>query len=167
MLACYAAYFAIAVWLFAVPILTYAAIAALCSASYFGSTLIPGVTPADQSLIAVAIAWLCLGVREFLSRLVEDERFVLPWTDAVRLLTPLAFVIGTAYIAVRGPHSPAAAAMFPMAGILAFLGNRESPRTPLAAMVLLCCVEFTICGLSLLTGGRPNLPATYGAPPRL
>ncbi len=56
----YAVLFVLAVWMFAVPVLTYAAIGALCGASYFGSTLIAGITPADQALIAVGLAWICL-----------------------------------------------------------------------------------------------------------
>ena len=158
----YAVLFVLAVWLFAVPVLTYAAIGSLCGACYFGSTLIAGVTPADQALIAVGLAWICLLAGQLLRRLAADEDYAVPWTNAARALTPLAFLVATAFIAVRGPHSPAAAAVFPMSGILAFLGARERPRIPHAAMVLLCFVEFTICGLSLLTGGRPLPPSAYG-----
>ena len=40
--------FAVAVWLFAAPALTFLTIGALVGAAYFGSTFIPGVTVADQ-----------------------------------------------------------------------------------------------------------------------
>lgn len=161
-LAGYAVLFTMAVWLLAVPVLSYAAVGAIGGASYFGSTLIAGVTPADQALMAVGLAWIFLLAVQLLRRFEADERYVVPWTRATRAFTSSGFLVATAYIAVKGFHSPTAAAVFPMAGVLAFLGARERPRIPLAAMVLLCFVEFTVCGLSLLTGGLPLRPSIYG-----
>ncbi len=71
-------------------------------------------------------------------------------------------MLATAFIAWRGAYSPAAAAVFLLAGVLAWIATRERPRLVTAGLVLLCFVEFTICGLSLLTAGRPHLPGTYG-----
>ena len=93
----YAVLFALAVWLLAVPWITYAAIAALCGAAYFGSTLIPGLSAADQALIAVGIAWVCLAVGRVLTRLGAAEEYGVPWVQAYRVLSPLAFVVATAY----------------------------------------------------------------------
>ncbi len=48
----YAILYLLAVWIFAVPWVTYLAAAALAGACYFGTTLVPGITLADQALAA-------------------------------------------------------------------------------------------------------------------
>ncbi len=97
-----------------------------------------------------------------LTRLGAPEEYGVPWVQAYRVLSPLAFVVATAFIAVRSANSPSAAAVFLLAGTRTYLGARERPRILQAVLVLLCFVEFTICGLALSTGGRPHPPGTYG-----
>jgi hypothetical protein len=158
----YAILFSLAVWLYSVPFLAHGAILAICGASYFGSTLVPGVTVADQALIAVGLAWLFLGVGRSLRRRDVGPEFAVPWINASRVLSTVAFIVATGSIAVRGAHSPGAAAVFLLGGTLALIGALGRPRTLSAGLVLLCFVEFTICGLSLFTGGRPLPQGAYG-----
>jgi hypothetical protein len=158
----YAILFSLAVWIYSEPFLAYGAIFALCGAAYFGSTLVPGVTVAGQALVAAVLAWLFLGAGACLRRLQVGPNFAAPWINASRILSPVAIIVGTSYIAVQSPHSPSAAAVFLLGGTLAPIGSLERPHAISAGLVLLCFVEFTICGLSLLTGGRPHPPGTYG-----
>src|SRR5262249_22062586 len=52
----YAVLFSLAVWLYAVPLVSYAAILAMCGAAYFGSSLVPWLTFVDRALISAALA---------------------------------------------------------------------------------------------------------------
>ncbi len=57
----YTALFALGAWIFAQPFLLYLTAASMAGAAYFGSTLLPGVTLADQALGAACLAlvqWL-------------------------------------------------------------------------------------------------------------
>jgi tetratricopeptide (TPR) repeat protein len=158
----YAVLFSLAVWLYTVPALAYGAILALCGAAYFGSTLVPGVTVAGQALTAAALAWLFRGFGRSLRRIQVGPDLATPWMNASRVLAPIAIIVATAYTAAQTSYSPSAAAAFLLCGTLALIGTVERPRTRSAGLVLLCFVEFTICGLSLVTGGRPHPPGTYG-----
>jgi tetratricopeptide (TPR) repeat protein len=158
----YAVLFGLAVWLYAMPLLSYATILAACGAAYFGSTLVAGVTLADQALLAIALAWIGLGIGRMLLRLGAAEEFATPWVHASRALLLLSVVVASDYIARRGAHSPAAAVVFSLSGLLGLITARERPQMLNAGLVLLCFIEFTICGLSLVTGGRPHPPGTYG-----
>ncbi len=157
----YTVLFGSAVWLYAEPRLTYPAILALCGASYFGSTLVTGITEADQALGAMAIAWAAVGVARLLVVLGAGDAFAIPWLRASRVLTPVALLLASGFIAVGTANSVPAAAVFLLGGLLSLLGTCERPRTLRAALVPLCFVELTICGLALLTGGRPHGPAEY------
>ena len=74
----------------------------------------------------------------------------------------VAFLVATASISVHGAQSPGAAAVFVLGGALALIGALERPRALSAGLVLLCFVELTICGLAILTGGRPQPRGAYG-----
>ncbi|HZW33100.1 MAG TPA: hypothetical protein VFF52_20455, partial [Isosphaeraceae bacterium] len=173
----YALFFTLAVWLFAVPWLTYLAIAALSGAAHFGSTLIVGVTPADQALLAAAMAWGYWAVRELLRRFGAGEAYQTPWSFGSKVLTTWALMVATLFIAARTPESISAAGAFALIGALAVLlvgqtfrsGEPEVGRSRLSALnrpstiwaglTLISFIELTICGLALATGGRP-LPAS-------
>jgi tetratricopeptide (TPR) repeat protein len=158
----HAVLFVLGIWWFAVPWLTYLAIAATCGAAGFAATLRHGWTAVDLALVTVSLAWIDLGVGRLLHRLGSREDYVVPWIRAARVLTPTALLVATAYIAVRGAHSPVAASVFLLVGILAWIATRERPRIVTAGLVLISFVEFTLCGLSLLTAGRTHPPGAYG-----
>ena len=67
-LSAYAILYVLAVWIFAVPWLTYLAAAALAGACYFGTTLVPGITLADQALAAALLGFAFWAARAQLRR---------------------------------------------------------------------------------------------------
>ena len=157
----YAVLFAIAVWLFAEPRLANGVTLAASGAAFFGSTLIHRVNLADRSLIAIAMALLFLGVGRWLRRRGVEGAYSVPWIEASRALTMVGLLVATGYIAAQTPGSPSAAATFLFGGTLAGLGCVQRPRPSAAVVVLISFVEFTICGLALLSGGRLVPPVSY------
>jgi tetratricopeptide (TPR) repeat protein len=159
----YAILFALAVGIFAAPAVTFLTIFALTGAVYFWSSLIPGVTVADQAMLVAVLAWGCWGISRILQRLDLADVYALPWTMAARGLLAIAMVGATLFIAVKGPNSIGAAGAFLLIGSLAFEWNRERPWVVRASVTLLNFLELTICGLALATGGG-SLPASeYGS----
>jgi tetratricopeptide (TPR) repeat protein len=158
----YTIWFALAVWLFAAPALSFLTIGSLAGAAYFGSTFIPGVTVADQALLSAALAWVCWIICKTLRRLDVDEVYALAWTMASRGLSTLALVVATLFIAAKGPNSIGAAGAFALVASLALVLNRERPWIVRAGVALVSFVELTICGLSLATGGVSLFAADYG-----
>jgi tetratricopeptide (TPR) repeat protein len=154
----FALLYLLAVWVFAAPWVTYLAVAALCGASYFGSTLVPGVTLAGQALLAAVIASGCRGVRLALGRFQAPERFCAPWIHSALALTVVATTTATVHLVVSGIATVAGAGAFALIMILAVLMNREWPRAIWAHLALLCFLEFTMCALGVATEGR-SLPA--------
>src|SRR5207237_8740837 len=118
-----------------------------------GTTLIAGLTGADQALLAAAMAWSCWAVHGLLRRLEADDDYILPWSRAARGLATLAMVAATLFIAVRGPHSISAAGTFVLVGSLALWTNLEQPGAPRAFMTLVGFLEPTARGLPFLTSG--------------
>ena len=53
----YAILYLLAVWTFAAPAVTYLAAAAIAGACYFGTTLVPGITAADQALAGALLGF--------------------------------------------------------------------------------------------------------------
>ena len=149
----YAILYLVAVWVFAAPWVTYLAIAALTGAAYFGSTLVPGITLADQALLAAGLGLGFWAIRVLLRRVNIAEAYRLPWLHAALLLMPVALFTATLHLAWVGANSFTAAGAFVLVGILAVLLNRERPRTIWAYLALVSFLEFTICGLVLATGG--------------
>jgi tetratricopeptide (TPR) repeat protein len=155
----YTVLYLLAVWVFAKPWLTYPAIAAMTGAAYFGSSLVAGVTRADQALLFAGIALGCWGVRVLLEWLRVDEAFRVPWLEGVQVLATVAMLMATLAIASLGPNSVTAAGAFVLVAVLAVLLNRERPWTAWAYLALVSFLEFTICALGVMTGGA-KLPAS-------
>jgi tetratricopeptide (TPR) repeat protein len=161
-LAGYSVLYSLATWIFAAPWVTYLAMAAAGGAVYFGSTLVAGVTAADQALLAAALGWLCGIVRRLLQMATASEAYLVPWSRGARAFSALAMVVATLWIATRGPYSLGAAGVFLLVAILAVLSNNQRPKTAWASLALVSLVELSICSLSLLTGGRAHPPVDFG-----
>ena len=155
--------FALAVWLFAAPSLTFLTIGTLVGAAYFGLTFIPGVTVADQGLLSAALAWFCWIIR-------KSSASASTWTTYTRSpgrwplagLSTLALVVATLFLAAKGPSSIGAAGAFGLVASLALLLNRERPWILRAGVTLVSFIELTICGLSLAMSGGSLSAADYG-----
>ena len=152
----------LAVWIFAAPWVTYLAAAALAGACYFGTTLVPGITLADQALAAAAI-WFCLlGRSRRAAPPACGTAYHVPWLQAALALTGLAMFAATWHLASVGVGSWTGAGAFVVIAALAFLLNRERPRALWAHLALLSFVEFTICGLGLAMGIQNLAAYHYG-----
>ncbi len=158
----YTILFALAIVIFAAPEMTFLAMGSLTGAAYFGSSFIPGLTIADQAMLAAAIAWGFWAICKILQRLDVEDVYRLPWTMGARVLEAIAMVVATLFIAARGPNSMGAAGAFFLVGTLALQLNRERPWVVRSAVSLVCFLELTICGLSFATGGRHLLSSEYG-----
>ncbi len=158
----YTVLFALATAIFAAPELGFLTIFALVGSAYFWSSMIAGVTFADQAMLGAALAWGCWGISRIQRRLEVPDVYALPWTMAARGLMVIAMIGATLFIAAKTPHSMGAAGTFLLVGCLALELNRERPWIVRGSVVLVNLIELTICGLSLATGGR-SLPASdYG-----
>jgi tetratricopeptide (TPR) repeat protein len=161
-LAGYAILYIAGVWVFSAAWLTYLGVAAVCGSVYFGSTLVPGITLADQALLAALIGVTCWAARAGLSRLHAVEPYRVPWRHATLALAVLAMAVATLGLASRGIGSLTGTGAFFLASLLAIVANRESPRTLWAWLALVSFVELTISLTSLVRGGV-ELPAQqYG-----
>ncbi len=83
----YTVLFALAIGIFAAPAVSFLTIFALTGAAYFWSSLIPGVTIADQAMLAAALAWGCWGICQVLRRLEVADVYATP-LDHGRSRTP-------------------------------------------------------------------------------
>ena len=158
----YAILYLLAVWIFAAPWVTYLAAAALAGACYFGTTLVPGITLADQALVASMLGFAFWAARVELRRRHAEPAYHVPWLQAALALTGAAMCGATVHLASVGVGSWTGAGAFVVIAVLAFLLNRERASATWAYLALLSFVEFTICGLGLAMGSR-NLEAyNYG-----
>jgi tetratricopeptide (TPR) repeat protein len=154
----FAVLYLLAVWLLGVPWMTYLAVGALCGASYFGSTLVPGVTLAGDGLLAASIGVVCWGVRAALGRSGLAEPFWSPWRRCALSLAVAAMAAATIHLVVVGIATSAGAAAFGLVTMLAVLTNRERPRAIWAHVALVSFIELTLCVLGRSAGTR-SLPA--------
>ena len=163
----YAILYLLAVWIFAAPWVTYLAAAALAGACYFGTTLVPGITLADQALAAALLGFAFWAARVELRRWHAAPAYHVPWLRAALALTGAAMFAASWHLVSVGVGSWTGAGAFAVIAALAFLLNRERPRAIWAHLALLSFVEFTICGLGLAMGspeprGLPLRSALHG-----
>ncbi len=158
----YTVLFALAIGIYEAPAVGFLDALALGGAAYFWSSMIHGVTFADQTMLAAALAWGCWGLCQLQRRLAVPDVYSLPWTMAARGFMAIAMVGATLFIAAKTPNSPGAAGAFLLVGCLALEWNRERPWIVRASVALISLLELTICGLSLATGGRPLIGSQYG-----
>ena len=156
----YAFLYLLAVWIFAAPWVTYLAAAALAGACYFGTTLVPGITLADQALAGALLGFAFWAERVELRRRHAGPAYHVPWLQAALALAGVALCGATVSLVSVGVGSWSGAGAFIVIAALAFLLNREQPRALWAHVSLLSFVEFTICGLALAMGIK-NVQAEY------
>ena len=158
----YAILYLLAVWIFAAPWVTYLAAAALAGACYFGTTLVPGITLADQALAAALLGFAFWAARVELRRRHAAPAYHVPWLQAALALTGAAMCAASWHLVSVGVGSWTGAGAFVVIAALAFLLNRERPRAIWAHLALLSFVEFTICGLGLAMGVQNLAAHHYG-----
>ncbi len=151
-LSLYAIAYLLAIWIFAVPWVTYLAASAFAGACYFGTTLVPGITLADQGLVAALLGLAFWAARVELRRRHLAPAYHVPWLHAGLALTGAAMLAANSHLVTVGVGSWTGAGAFAVIAVLAFLLNRERPRPFWAHLALLSFVEFTICGLGLAMG---------------
>ena len=78
-LAGYASLYLAGTWVFGTPWLTYLGVAAVSGSAYFGSTLVHGVTLADQALLAALLGCAAWVARSGLGRYRVPEPYLVPW----------------------------------------------------------------------------------------
>ena len=142
--------------------MNYLAVAALAGAGYFGTTLVPGITLADQALAASVLGFAYWAARAELRRRHAAPAYHIPWLHAALALTGLALVAANWHLASVGVGSWTGAGAFVVIAVLAFLLNRERPLALWAHLAILNYVEFTICGLGLAMGIQNLAPYHYG-----
>jgi hypothetical protein len=132
--------------------LSYLAAATLAGACYFGTSLVPGITLADQGLVAALLGVVYWAARVELRRRQAAPAYHIPWARAGLALAGVAMLAASWHLVTVGAGSRTGAGAFAVITALAFLLNRERPRAIWAHLALLSFVEFTICGLGLAMG---------------
>ena len=141
-------------FIFLAPRLTYLAVAALCGACYFGSTLVTGVTISTQGLLAATIGCACWTVYRLLIRQSAGEQFRQPWSRSAVALMALALVAETTGVMGATAGIAIGSVTFGLLTVLALLISFEIGTPSWAYVVFLSFFELTICATGLARPGR-------------
>ncbi len=153
----YAILYLAGTWVFSTPWLTYLGVAAFCGSSYFGLTLVPGITLADQALLAALLGCAAWVARFGLGRYRVPEPYLAPWRHAALALATVGMTAATLGLASTRTGSLTGCGAFALVCLLGVIVNREAPRALWAWLSLVSFVELTISATSLARGGVASL----------
>lgn len=149
----YAVLFALAAPVFAAPGVVYLATAALAGAAYFGSSLRPGVTPADQALLGAALGVVYWLLGAGLKARGIDASFRRPLDHAALGVSVLAVLAASYSLAATGVAALASSSTFVVVALLAVLVNRRAAN-PWLAYAAAVCGNVGLVLLALHAGDR-------------
>ena len=161
-LAGYASLYLAGTWVFGTPWLTYLGVAAVSGSAYFGSTLVHGVTLADQALLAALLGCAAWVARSGLGRYRVPEPYLVPWRHAALALATVAMTAATLDLAGTRIGSLSSCGAFLLVSLLAVTVNRELPRVLWAWLALVSFLELTIAATTLARGGVVLPARQYG-----